>query len=115
MSDDLIKRLLALRESLVEVEPGKRVRIRRPAEAQVPAFAAATPIERVRDNVVGWEGITEADILGPALGGDAEVSFDAALWGEIVSDRIVWLKIVHEALIEAINAHGVQGEAAAKN
>lgn len=111
----LIRQFQALRESWVEVAPGKRVKIRRPGEAEIPGFFAAVPIDRVKAHVVDWEGFTEADLLGSELAPREPVLFDKALWAEVVSDRAVWFKPAHNALCEAINQHKFSIDVTEKN
>ena len=118
----LINQLRAQRQSWVELEPGKRVQIMRPPESEINAFmridgasrAMVASLAQVSKYVTGWEGITEADLLG-ASGASDPVPFDAELWGEVVADRGDWLKIVAAALLASIVKHFDQKAAAEKN
>lgn len=114
--------MLAARQSWVELEPGKRVRILRPAEAEIGDFYTKpdqSEVERAlmcaRKYVTGWEGITEADLLGASQAGADALPFDSALWAEVVKDRVGWLGIVHAALTDAYKAHEAAKAADAKN
>jgi hypothetical protein len=111
----LVKRLLEQRESWVDLEPGKRLKIRRPAEAEIPAFMRATPIEQAAQVAVDWEGVTEADLLSAAVGASDPVPFSADLWPTVVADRVTWLRAAVVGAFDAINAHGARVEDTAKN
>lgn len=122
MSARLIAALLAARKSWVELEPGKRVQILRPPEAALHEFnvqGGENNVERMLRCVVkyvtGWEGFTEADLIGAALAPAEPVSFDAGLWAVMVADRVDWIRVVMAALIDAINTHDRAKQAAAKN
>jgi hypothetical protein len=107
----LIARMREQRERWVEVAPGKRVKIRRPAEAEYGRFAriheasVVQMLEHVRQYVVGWEGITEADLIGTAVGSEEPVAFTAELWAELISDRVAWVQPIMDKLVEIMNAH----------
>ena len=117
-----IARLRAARQSWVELEPGKRVQILRPAEAELQDFYTRpdqTEVDRAlmcaRKYVTGWEGVTEADLLGPEIAAADPVPFDSDLWAEVVKDRVAWLEVVTHALLAAIRKHQAAQEADAKN
>lgn len=118
MAVDLVAQLRARRESWVDVAPGKRVRIRRPREAEMQRFVRdgriVCDIEHVRDFVVGWEGITEADLLGSAGAGSPAI-FSAEVWDEVVTDRLSWIKPVAKALLQAIADHKLSLDDASGN
>jgi hypothetical protein len=117
----LIERLLAQRESWVELEPAggglsaRRVRVRRPPETEFHMLAQGVEVEHLKAYVVGWDGITEADVLGAAVGASDPVPFDAALWGELAKDRPDWYRKAAHGLIEAITTHLAAKAADAKN
>ena len=114
-ADALIARVLAQRESWVEVEPGKRVRVRRPAEAEMPEFRAGMSIDLLCRHVVGWEGFAEADLLGPALGASDPTPFDAELFAVVARDHLNWFEPIAAELSARISAHWQAREATAKN
>lgn len=101
MSETLLQRMLAAREAWVQL-PGARdglqVRVRRPAEAQMPGLLLQGELEDYLGWVVDWKGFTEADVLGTRQGSDAAVPFDPALWREIALDRVPWCKAVAEKI-----------------
>lgn len=122
MSARIIAALRAARQTWVELAPGKRVQIIRPAEANLHEFrlqGAENSVERMLRCVVkyvtGWEGFTEADLLGAALAPADPVAFDAALWATVVADHVDWVSTIMGALVDAINAHEAAKEAAQKN
>jgi hypothetical protein len=124
LAADLIARLREQRRKFVEVAPGKRVRLIRPPETQANRMYTPGPNDTllikaserdVLEFVDGWEGITEADLLGPELGSDALAPFTPALWAEVVGDRRDWAFAVGKALVDLVNAHELARDAAAKN
>lgn len=123
MSQRLIDQLLSQRKSWVEVAPGKRVQIIRPPESDIGAFiridgagrSMVLDLAHVTQYVCGWDGFTEADLLGSAVGASDVVPFDAALWAVVVTDRADWIQAVAAALIAAIVKHFEQKDTAEKN
>jgi hypothetical protein len=111
----LIKKLHKQRERRVELSEGVSVIVRRPPEADIPSLRFGVTLDHLRRYVVGWEGFTEATVLGAAIGANEPVEFDAELWAEIVADRQDWILKVSNELIGAMNAHYEQKLAAAKN
>ena len=101
---DLIAKVLAKREFWVDLEPAKRVRVRRPAEAEMPAFRRITP-QQVLGCCVGWDGITEADVLGPSLASPDPAEFSVELWTVVALDRVDWIERVSAAVVKAITEH----------
>lgn len=119
----LIAALRSAREKWVDVAPGKAVKIRRPTEAEFPAFvrvvdgkrSLSVELHHVQQYVTDWRGFTEADLLGATVGVADAVPFDAALWAEVVADHLEWLKPAAQALLAAITQHVDLEDAAAKN
>ena len=118
-AERLISAMRAQRLSWVELEPApeggvaKRVQITRPPENDVAAFVSKTPeglftleasAEHVTKYVTGWDGITEADLIGPAGRSDA-AEFHPDLWRIVVEDRLEWMRAIARALLDAILAH----------
>lgn len=103
--DNLIKKLRAQREFSVELAPGLKVLLRRPAEAEFAGFARLTGVEIASKFAVGWEGFTESFLLGPTVGAADAVAFAPDLWSEVVSDRIEWVAPIVEAVSKAVEAH----------
>jgi hypothetical protein len=124
MMQRLITQLRAQRQSWVELEPGKQVQIIRPPEVDISAFlgggagggrAISVGLAQVCQYVTGWQGVTEADLLGAAVGSSDAVPFDSALWAEVVADRGDWLNTVAQALLAAIVQHFEAKAAVEKN
>lgn len=116
----LLEALLAQRKSWVELEAGKRVQIRRPAQTELGAFIGldrtlSVGVKQVQEYVCGWEGITEADVLGPELGASSAAPFAADLWAALVADRPAWAGAAAKGLLDAIVAHQLKESQAAKN
>lgn len=123
--EQAIARIRAGRERWVELEPGKTVLLRRPAESEFPAFFRSTGdgkttdlvagIEDVQKHVVNWRGFTEADLFGAADGSSDPIEFSQSLWAEVVSDNADWSHLVAKELIQQIVTH-IKGKGdAAKN
>ena len=108
----LIARLLAQREVRVELEPGKAVILRRPPRAEIGKFTGGITVKLLEEFAVRWEGVTEADVLGKAVGAEDAAPFDQALWGHVVADKPEWFAAAATRLIKAINDH-LYAEAAA--
>lgn len=111
----LIAKLQAARESSVEVATGKRLKVRRPLEADMPRFRNGVSVELACECVVGWEGVTEADLLGAAVGASDDVPFDAGVAAETLRDRVDWVEKVSRHVAELITTHIEQRVATAKN
>ncbi len=124
MSQLLINKLRAARQSWVDLEPGKRVQIIRPAETELGEFLhygqagelqAVADVPQCKRFVTGWDGITEADLLGAAIGSSDALPFTVDLWAEVVGDRSDWCRVVSEALVKAITDHVKSRDEATKN
>ena len=114
MSQTLIARLLEQRDSWIDLGEGARVKVRRPAEAELASFMLARrePDTYLRC-VVGGEGFTEATLRGPAIGASDPVPFDAEVWLTAARDRTDWITAVSAGVADALNAHlKAKGEAA---
>lgn len=129
MSQLIINKLRAARQSWVDLEPDqegskKRARIMRPAETEIGEFLQRDPdgglrlvadVPQCKRFVVDWEGITEADLLGAAVGSSDPLAFAPELWAEVCADRADWCRAVSVGLVTAITAHTESKDAAAKN
>jgi hypothetical protein len=124
----LIAKLQAQRESWCELRPAGdgqprlAVRLRRPPEAELPELRAREGrslqqqlAQAVCDCAVGWDGFTEAELLGAALGSSDPLPFDAAVWAEVVRDRQGWMVLAAAHLTEQINTHLASRAAVEKN
>ena len=118
----LIKRIKEARQKVVEVAPGKSVTVERPSETQMLAFfrsakvdGAQAAIDLAHQNVVGWSGFTEADLLPPGQGSDEVLAFDPALWAEVIRDRVEWIGTISETLTTMMGDHAEKNKQAEKN
>lgn len=113
MSEALIAKLRAARERWVELEPGKRVLIRRPGEVALAKMRGAIDVESLCGYVVEWDGITEADLFPGAA--EVSVPFDALLWAEVVCDRAEWAGRIASEIVAMVSEHVGKREAVAGN
>lgn len=92
MATTLHARLLAAREADVPLPNGRTVRVRRPAEVEIPRLLLEGDLPDLLACVVGWSGgWTEADVLGPGPGrADVPVPFDPAVWLDLAKDHTDW-------------------------
>lgn len=111
----LLQRLRAAREYVVELGDGRRLRARRPLASQLMEFRAGLTPERLASLVIGWDGVTEADVLGPALGSQEPAAFSAEVCVEVLGDRADWMGTLAEQTLRVISEHIAAQEAAAKN
>lgn len=87
-ADRLIAQLRAARLSWFAVEgTPRRLQILRPTEVEMITERGRSALEVAATQVVGWEGFTEADLLGAEVGSDQAVDFDAGLWAAYVADK----------------------------
>jgi hypothetical protein len=117
-TDPVTARILAGRERWVRLDDQREVRIRRPAEARMPALLQGGTLEAYADLVVDWRGpgFTAAGIFGPALGSqDEAVPFGPNAWRELALDNVAWLKTVAEAVQADVLKFIEQREAAKGN
>ena len=63
--------------------------------------------------VVGWEGVTEADVV--PSGGSSPVPFDKAVWREWCDDSPDFWEPIYTAVMEAYELHCNKRKDAAKN
>lgn len=99
------------REKSVDLGGGKKVSFMRPPESDMPRLLKGdgevkrweVTLADVRTYVCGWEGFTEADVLGPSVGAsDVTVDFDADLWSEIVGDDLGIINKVADAILKSV-------------
>lgn len=112
---DLVQQLRSQRESWAEVAPGKRIKVRRPQEAQMFRFRGGISAALAVEFVVGWEGITEADLLGEAIASQTPAVFTPELASETLLDRMDWVEKVSAELKRAIEVHLAAKAEATKN
>lgn len=87
-AERLISQLRAARLSWFAIEgTGQRVQILRPTEVEMITNVGRGALEVACAQVVGWEGVTEADLLGPEVGADVVVEFTPELWAAYAADH----------------------------
>ncbi len=114
-TQQLIARIQRRRESTLELEPGKTVNVRRPAELEMSDMRRGVTLDHIAKHVVGWGGVTEATLLGADEGTADEVEFHPDLWREVVADRGVWFNKVAAKLLQLMTEHIKSKAEAAKN
>lgn len=107
----LLARAARQREHWAELEDGKRVQFRRPVEVELPRLVGGVQIEHVIEYACGWEGFTEADLLGPAVGSADPLPFHRDLFAAIVRDNVAMVAPVAEAMAKAVTEY-LQAKAA---
>lgn len=125
MSEALITQMRAARRLAVDLAPGKRVYLLRPLETQFSAYMRTAgeggkvhiscTVAQVQALAVDWQGITEADLLGAAVGASDPAPFSVALWAEAVADRMDWAQACSQAVVQGISAFIDRTEADRKN
>ena len=121
MTAQLIKRLREQRMQWVDLDlPGKRVRLIRPTEIEIGLYfvkdgSVSVGVAEVERFTVDWEGFTEADLLGAAVGSSDAVPFSQALWAEVISDRSGWVRQLATELLDIVVKHGAEKKVDAKN
>ena len=78
---------------------GWSLRLRRPTDVEAATILRGDPdtLLVATTFVIGWEGVTEADLVNS--GASDPVEFDADAWREIVSDRPeLWAPISQEVI-----------------
>lgn len=107
----LVERMLATRDVVVELRPAAdgrpalAVTLRRPAENRILQMQGGVGEADVCAAAVGWSGFTEAELLGSAVGSDAQAEFNPDLWRHWVLDNVDAMGICAARLNEAIAQH----------
>lgn len=82
-----------------------RIQIQRPTVSEDPVIARMTSVERIIHFalycVVGWSGVTEADLL-PGVGGSDDVPFDAETYRAWAADEQDVILAVGQAVLAAL-------------
>ena len=95
MSAGLLQRLQAARERSVDLAPGLSVRYLRPTELETISIMRGrdAPLDVVVRHVIGWS-LTEADLLGAAVGASDPAECTDELRREVFADHADWLATV---------------------
>lgn len=111
----LLDQMEAQRTAWADLAPGKRVQFRRPLEDDMPRLRSMPVVDLACEFVCGWEGITEADLLGAAMGSDAPAPFHVKLWSRFLRDNLAHVEAVAAAIVRSVTDHVAARDAAAKN
>lgn len=98
-----LQKIRKAREFTKEIE-GWTLRLRRPTDAEAKIFKGekVSHIDIANQFVIGWEGVTEADLVNS--GASDLVEFDSELWAEVVQDRPeLWNGITDSVLESFLN------------
>ncbi|MBY0467605.1 MAG: hypothetical protein K2Q07_01360 [Burkholderiaceae bacterium] len=114
-ADQLLKQRLEQRTLRCEVEPGKVLLMRRPLEGQFGRLKGGVTRELLAEFAFDWKGVTEADLLGAAIGAEDEAPFSQELLTDVLHERTEWANKAAKELIDSITAYLAQREATAKN
>lgn len=112
MSQSLINQLRKARETKVPAG-GFTFTVRRPTDTEFLEHRELRVFEIAQEYVIGWEGVTEADIVKG--GGEDPVPFNRDLWREWCADRPDLWEPLFEAVLTAYEQHAEARKAAAKN
>lgn len=87
--------------------------VRRPTSLQITEWSRTRDVLALLEYVVGWDGVTEADLV---VGGDPHpLPFDRDAFIEWVSDKPALFSTITSAIISAVEAHTATLQAAEKN
>lgn len=117
----LADRMLASRDSWCELEPAKdgkpakRVSLRRPPQTQIVRMRDGVGEADVFAAAVAWEGFTEADLLGSAVGAADPAPFSREVWAIYIQDNAEQLVMCSQHLLKQITDHIESVKEARKN
>lgn len=112
----LLARMLAQRERWLDLPEGKRLRVRRPSEAQLAAMRGRFSADDAKACIVGWSAFTEATLLGKGHGAeDVEVDFAPELASEYFDNHVEEFGEVITALVAEVTAYLERRTDAKKN
>lgn len=108
----MAERMLQARESWCTLRPAEdgrpalKVKLRRPAESAMRAMAGVGVSDAdVCAAAVDWEGFSEAELLGAAVGSADPIPFDGQAWQVYVLDSVASLSLCQAHLVQAISTH----------
>lgn len=112
MPSALIDKIRRAREQRVPVGAHTFV-VRRPTDLEMIRLQQSVSAEAMLQFVVGWEGVTEGDVVNG--GGPHPLPFDADVCAEWLADRMDLFGPVVAAITTAYQAHQRAQDAAVKN
>jgi hypothetical protein len=104
-SNHLFQQLQRSREDWIEIEPGLRLKVRRPTETGLAPFYNGVTVDLLCEALVDWEGFTSDKLLPAGLGSSDPLPFDADLAKEVISDRADWAATAAAGLVDLIAKH----------
>lgn len=111
----LLARMAEQRAHWVDLGNGLRLRYHRPPEVDMAGFTGGVKLEHAVRYACGWEGFTEAVLLGPAVGSSDPVPFAPELWEAWLRDNFQHVPTVTKAIAESIVVHLAARGDVAKN
>ena len=111
----LLARMATQREAWADLGGGKKLQYRRPPEVELPRLIAGVGLEHVIQYACGWEGFTEADLLGAGIGGSDAVPFHRDLWAAYVADNAHDMQAVSQAMAQTVTDYLQRKADVAKN
>ena len=111
----LLQRLVDQRRHWVDLGGGKRLQYLRPPEVELPQFIGGVKVEHVIQYACGWDGFTEADLLGAAVGSSDPAPFGTDLWAEWVRDNTDVLPGIAQHMADTASAFLARRAETAKN
>ena len=101
--EQILQRRLEQQCEWVPLAGGIRVRVRRPYPTDLAVFLGGSiTAEQVVKCVEAWEHVTEATLLGAAVGSEDPVEFNRELWADYVRDNPDAYVAVAKALAEGV-------------
>jgi hypothetical protein len=110
----IVNRLRKNRELKVTVGKFTFICMRPTAEEMVEFYQKSTSNSEItRRSVIGWDGVTEDDIVGGGV--QTPLPFDAGVWAEWCADRSDFWPVITNRLLDAYKQHAAQIKDAGKN
>lgn len=111
----LLARMATQREAWADLGGGRRLQYRRPPEVELPRMIAGVGLEHVVQYACGWDGFTEADLLGAGIGSSDAVPFHRDLWAAYVADHAEHLQAASTAMAQTVTVYLQRKADVAKN
>ena len=111
----LLARMATQREAWADLGGGRRLQYRRPPEVELPRLIAGVGLEQVVQYACGWDGFTEAGLLGAGIGSSDAVPFHRDLWAAYVADHAEELQTASTAMAQTVTVYLQRKADVAKN
>jgi len=115
------ERLRAQRQHWHELDdpPRRALLLERPQVVTMLPIRGRPTFDQLRkiaeDHIVGWRGITQADLLGAAIGASDQEPFDKALLLEWLADHPEVITEAARTMMDLLRVYNQREDAAAKN